>query len=294
MLADTVRQMEVPSPEMIAELSTQWIDPVTDEPPGTKYCLYPTRIRGANTQGSYLVYLPPGYEQDLSRHYPVIFWLHGGFGNARQGGWAVENYHAAIKNRELPELIIVLVQGLPIGWYVDSKNGKLPIEQVLIKDLIPHIDAMYRTIADRAGRGIEGHSMGGYGALRLGLKYPNLFGSIFSVAPSILRDMNEEPSYRTSDTFVDDQDYYEKVGPWELAKGNANSLSKNKTQVLILAGEQDSHLLPSLYEYHDWLTQLCINHLFSVVGGAGHDYREIVEGNGKSTFSFWKSAFGEK
>ena len=86
MNTDTVIQIETPSPDMIAELSTLWIDPITDEPPGTKYCLYLTPIRGANTQGSYLIYLPPGYKQDLSRRFPVIYWLHGGFGNARQGG----------------------------------------------------------------------------------------------------------------------------------------------------------------------------------------------------------------
>jgi len=283
--------MESPSSEMMAELSNQWIDPITAEPPGTKYFLYPTPVRGENTHGSYLIYFPPSYELENSRRFPVIYWLHGGFGNARLGGWVVGRYDAAIKVSLMPEVIIVLVQALPVGWYVDSKDGKYPIEQVIIRELIPHVDATYRTITQKEGRAIEGHSMGGYGALHLGLKYPNLFSVIFSVAPSILRDMNEEPSYRTSDTFGDDNKYYEEVGPWNLAKVNAKILSKEQTRLLILAGEQDSRLLSTLNEYHAWLTKLGIKHIFHVVQGAGHDYREILEYFGRNTFAFWKSAF---
>lgn len=282
---------ETPSPETIAELLTQWIDPITEEPPGTRYCLYPTPARGANTQGSYLIYLPPSYEQNIFKRFPVIYWLHGGFGSARQGAWAVQKYDAAIKANAMPEAIIVLVQALPVGWYVDSKDGKLPIEQVIVKNLIPHIDAAYRTIAQKKGRGIEGHSMGGFGALHLGLKFPNLFGAISAIAPSILRNLSEEPAYRTYYTFDGDQNYYEEVGPWNLAKLNARMLNEEKTKLRILCGEYDSRLLPTLHEYHEWLKKLNIEHTFITVKGAGHDYQEILEGYGQSTFTFWADAF---
>lgn len=291
MKANAPPEWEMPSADMITELSNQWIDPVTEEPPGTRYCIYPTPVRGANTQGSYLIYLPPGYERDNSKRFPVIYWLHGGFGNARQGEWAVQYYDAAIKANAMPETIIVLVQALPVGWYVDSKDGKRPIEQVVIRNLIPHVDSTFHTIPQKEGRGIEGHSMGGYGALHLGLKYPNLFGAIFSVAPSILRDIREEPRYRTYDTFGDDQNYYEEASPWNLAKVNLSILNKEKTQLLILAGEHDSQLLSTLNEYHDWLIKLGISHTYTVVDGAGHDYRDILEGYKQNTFAFWTSAF---
>lgn len=293
MNTDTGRQIETPSPDMIAELSTLWIDPITDEPPGTKYCLYLTPIRGANTQGSYLIYLPPGYKQDLSRRFPVIYWLHGGFGNARQGGWAVEHYDAAIKAMVMPEVIIVLVQALPLGWYVDSKDGRLPIEQVFIRNLIPHIDSTYRTITQKEGRGIEGHSMGGYGALHLGLKYPKLFGAIFSVAPSILRSLSEEPGYRTHDTFGGDQDYYEEVGPWNLAECNAEILREEQTRLLMIVGAQDANLLSSIKRYHEWLSKLSITHTVTIVDDVGHEYREILEGYGKNIYAFWTDSFRE-
>ncbi|MBO3753903.1 MAG: prolyl oligopeptidase family serine peptidase [Candidatus Brockarchaeota archaeon] len=282
---------EAPSPETIAELLAQWIDPITEEPPGTRYRLYPTPARGSNTQGSYLIYLPPSYEQNISKHFPVIYWLHAGFESARQGAWAVQKYDAAIKAKVMPEVIIVLPQALPVGWHVDSKDGKLPIEQVIIKNLIPHIDATYRTIARKEGRGIEGHSMGGFGALHLGLKHPNLFGAISAIAPSILRDLSEEPTYRTYYTFNGDQNYYEEVGPWHLAKLNARVLNWEKTKLRILCGEYDSRLLPALHEYHEWLKKLNVEHEFVTVKGAGHDYREIFEGYGQYVFTFWANAF---
>lgn len=272
---------------------TEWVDPITEEPPGTRYCLYPTPTRGVNTQGSYLIYLPPTYEQNVFKRFPVIYWLHGGFGNARQGAWAVRHYDTAIWAETKPEIILVLVQALPIGWYVDSKDGKLPIAQVLINDLIPHIDDTYRTITQKNGRGIEGHSMGGYGALHLGLKFPHLFGVISAVVPSILRNMGDEPIYRTYYTFDNDPNYYEQVGPWNLAKLNAAKLREEKTNLRILSGANDSRLQPTLHEYGKWLTGLNIEHAFIEVEEAGHDYQDILEKYGKENFSFWAGAFGD-
>ena len=123
-----------------------------------------------------------------------------------------------VKAGPLPETIVVLPQALPVGWYVNSKDGKRPVEDVIIKDLIPHIDATYRTINRREARGIEGMSMGGYGALHLGLKYPDLFGAISSVAPSIMRSLDDEPKESTFDTFGDDQAYYDAKAPGPLRK----------------------------------------------------------------------------
>ena len=207
-----------PSATAIAELSMQWVDPVTVAPPGTTYHLFDTTSRGKGTQGSYLIYLPPTYATANNRRYPVIYWLHGGFGNAREGSWAVEQIDKGVKAGLMPETIVVLAQALPVGWYVNSKDGKRPVEDVIIKDLIPHIDAAYRTLNQREARGIEGMSMGGYGALHLGVKYPDLFGAISSVAPSIMRNLSDEPKERTFDTFGDDQAFYDANGPCLLAK----------------------------------------------------------------------------
>ena len=61
------QQPVVPSPEAISQMLTEWVDPITDEPPGTRYCLYLTPTRGVDAQGSYLIYLPPDYDQNALR-----------------------------------------------------------------------------------------------------------------------------------------------------------------------------------------------------------------------------------
>jgi enterochelin esterase-like enzyme len=279
-----------PSPARIAELSEQWVDPVTDAPPGTTYHLFETASRGKGTKGSYLIYLPPSYERDTARRYPVIYWLHGGFGNARQGDWAVEHLDRGIRAARLPEVIVVLPHALPVGWYVNSKDGRRPVEDVVIKDLIPHVDATYRTIARREGRGIEGMSMGGYGALHLGLKYPELFVAISAVAPAILHDLEDEPRERTFDTFGEDEAYYDANGPWSLARQNAAALRRG-CAIRVLSGDQDARLRPAISEFDRWLADLGIPHAFSEVTGVGHVYKDIVGGLGDDGFAFWREAF---
>jgi len=278
-----------PSAARITELGGQWIDPVTDAPRGTTYRLFETTSRGKGTKGSYLVYLPPSYERDTARRYPSIYWLHGGFGNAREGAWAVEHLNEGIRSGAVPEAILVLPQALPVGWYVNSKDGKRPVEDVLIRDLVPHIDATYRTLARRESRGIEGMSMGGYGALHLGMKYPALFGAISSVAPSILPDLKDEPAERTFDTFFDDEAYYDANGPWTLARANADILRQG-CSIRLLAGEQDTRLRSTLVEFHEHLARLGIPHEFTDVKGAGHVYRDIISGLGDDGFAFWRGA----
>jgi enterochelin esterase-like enzyme len=289
-LLPPARAQAPPSAAQIAELSEQWVDPVTDAPAGTTYHLFETASRGKGTKGSYLIYLPPSYEKETARRYPVIYWLHGGFGNARQGAWTVEHLDRGIRSGLVPETITVLAQALPVGWYVNSKDGKRPVEDVVIKDLIPHIDATYRTLARRESRGIEGMSMGGYGALHLGMKHPNLFGAISAVAPAILRDLSDEPKERTFDTFFDDEAYYDANGPWALARENAAALRRG-CLIRLLAGDQDDRLRSAITSFAELLTQLGIAHQFSEVMGVGHVYEDIVGGLGDEGFAFWRQAF---
>ncbi|MCI0455780.1 MAG: hypothetical protein L0Z62_02205 [Gemmataceae bacterium] len=125
----------------------------------------------------YNIVLPAQYEQTTDR-YPVLYLLHGYSSNytawARMG---VADYARAYD-------LIVVMPDAGNSWYVNwaqSEDGqKNRWEDGIIKDLIGHVDATYRTIARREGRAINGLSMGGYGGLMLGLKHPDLFCSIGS------------------------------------------------------------------------------------------------------------------
>lgn len=271
-----------------------WIDPNTTPPDGAFYELYDTQARGANTQGSYLIYLPPSYSIDTIRRYPVTYWLHGGFGYQADGGRiALPPFTAAMAAGKMPETIIVIPQALPSGWYINSKDGARPVEDVLIKDLIPHIDATYRTIADPKARGLEGMSMGGYGALHLGLKYPTVFGVISAVAPAIHKSITDEPDIRTADTFFGDQKYFKSNSPWGIVENSSAAILAAHPVIRILGGSNDTSLRPVLIEFDQYLTSLNINHTWIEVQGAGHDYTEIYADSPTDPYLFWKTVFEE-
>jgi enterochelin esterase-like enzyme len=265
----------------------EWIDPVKDTPYGTEYHLFSSPSRGANTQASYLIYLPKSYKTNSQLRYPVIYWLHGGRGSQREGGWMVDQIDKAISVGKMPEVIIVLVQGLPTVRYVDTKDGTRPVEKVIIKDLIPHIDSAYRTINDRKSRAIEGMSMGGYGALRLGFKYPELFGVVSALAPSIT-EMKDEPD-EVQENYGFDENYYDQNSPWTIVKEQSIKI-KDSTKIRLLVGDQDK-LLTLVTNYHKLMDSLQIIHQFEVIAGAQHRYDQIISKANFDTFTFWANVF---
>ena len=280
---------DLPSPEQLASYEKEWIDPVQEDQALTIFRLYRQPSRDEpEAQGSYQLYLPPNYESEADCRFPVIYWLHGGMGNSRQAEYAVERMDWAIRSGAMPPAIVVVPHALPIGWYVDSKDGARPIEQVMVHDLVEHVDATYRTIAEPGSRTIEGFSMGGYGALHLGLKYPKVFRRISSIAPSILEDMSEEPGERTANTFFGDQAYYDAVGPWTLLLANAPEIRK-ASRIRLLSGTEDHRLVPTLRKFHAAMDSLGVPHEFHEVSGAGHPYEEIISGLGDPYFAFWRS-----
>jgi putative tributyrin esterase len=125
----------------------------------------------------YNVVLPDKYEQSTDR-YPVLYLLHGLSSNYRS--WARLGVPDYARRYDL----IVVMPDVGNSWYVNwaaSEEGqKNRWEDYIVKDLVGHIDATYRTIAKREGRAINGLSMGGFGGLMLGLKHPDLFCSIGS------------------------------------------------------------------------------------------------------------------
>jgi putative tributyrin esterase len=124
----------------------------------------------------YRVVMPEDYS--MRRNYPVLYLLHGLFGSC-------DNWLELTELRDYvvgKELVIVLPEGAD-GWYTDSATEELDkFESYFIDELIPEIDAVYNTIDERKGRAIFGLSMGGYGALKFGLKWPDLFTFAGSVS----------------------------------------------------------------------------------------------------------------
>ena len=183
---------------------------------------------------SFHIYLPPVYQQNPDDCLPVLYWLHGS-GGGLPGIPTLRNYfHYHIDNGNIPPMIVVFPWGLPQGMWVDSKSGHQPVESMLMDDLIPFVDSGYRTIAEPKGRLLEGFSMGGYGAARLGLTYYDRFAGFSMLGAGPLQlDFVNYPHARTTpelrqqifdEVYGGDQEYFEAMSPWRIA-GNHYPLS---------------------------------------------------------------------
>jgi enterochelin esterase-like enzyme len=147
-------------------------------------------LEGNTADRHVIVFLPPGYARERSRRYPVVYALHGYSIGADQ--WAQEIHvpqtieGAFAKGSR--EMIVVLPDSKTVhnGSMYSSSVTTGDFENFIARDVVSHIDAHYRTIPNRNSRGLVGHSMGGYGATRIGMKHADVFGSLYIMSPCCL------------------------------------------------------------------------------------------------------------
>jgi enterochelin esterase-like enzyme len=147
-------------------------------------------LEGNAVEREAIVYLPPSYHKERSRRYPVVYGLHGYYVGPQQ--WSQE-IHApqSIEGAfalGAKEVIVVLPDGKTLhnGSMYSSSATTGDFERYVARDVVAYIDANYRTLPRRESRGLVGHSMGGYGAARIGMKYPDVFGSLYLMSPCCL------------------------------------------------------------------------------------------------------------
>ena len=160
------------------------------------------KIHGAALEGNLegdavdrdaIVFLPPSYEKDKKRHYPVVYALHGYSIGAEQ--WSHEIHvpqtveGAFAKGSH--EVIVVLPDSKTVynGSMYSSSATTGDFENYIARDIVAYMDAHYRTIPSRQSRGLVGHSMGGYGASRIGMKHPEVFGALYIMSPCCMSPM---------------------------------------------------------------------------------------------------------
>jgi enterochelin esterase-like enzyme len=147
-------------------------------------------LEGGAVDRDVFVYLPPSYSQQKSRRYPVVYALHGYSIGAEQ--WSHEIHVPQTVEgafaQGAKEMIVVLPDSKTLhnGSMYSSSETTGDFEQFIARDLVAYIDAHYRTIPNRQSRGLVGHSMGGYGATRIGLKHSEVFGSLYVMSPCCL------------------------------------------------------------------------------------------------------------
>ncbi len=267
-----------------------WLDPDKSEPAGTHYRTFPSKLAGGEV--SYLVYLPCTYESEPAQRFAAVYWLHGLNGNQRSGSAFVEQLAAATPAGKAPAMIVVLVNGMRDSFYCDSKDGKWPIESVIVKELIPHIDQTYRTIARREMRAVEGYSMGGYGAAHLGFKYPQIFGIVGVMAGVLITPSDTVQPGVFAKMFGSDPAYVQANNPFELVWKNADAI-RGRTTVRVAVGDQDGLQIRDR-AFHELLGQLKIDHDYELVPGVPHNGALFYKTLGAGAFAYYQKAISAR
>lgn len=188
--------------------------------------------RGAGEWTRALVYTPPGYDVDPERRYPVLYLQHGGgedeTGWTRQGRaqFILDNLLAA---RQAAQMLVVMANGYA-GAPAAAPPGPAGMRQraeafgaVLLGDLVPAIDAAYRTLPDREQRALAGLSMGGAQALTVGLTHPETFASVAALSAARLDAF--DPAAGGSDPFADAAAFNQRTRLFWLSAGTAEARS---------------------------------------------------------------------
>jgi S-formylglutathione hydrolase FrmB len=251
----------------------------------------PSRILGHAV--SYCVFLPPSYEADRNnqaheqaRKFPVLYFLHGLGENSQTlldaGGWnLIENLW---ERKQIGEFLIV-TPGADRSFYVNSRDGKVRYEDFFIREFLPFIESHYRVEPGRRYRGITGISMGGYGALRFALRYPQLFGSASAHSAALVAAL---PPARASDPQGDglarvmgaafgtpfDRAFWDRNNPFTLVEEGARPTG---TEIYFDCGTEDQFGFDAGAEaFHKLLEAKKIPHEFHLYPG-GHDWTYFAE-----------------
>ena len=161
-------------------------------------------LEGDSPDRDVAVYIPPSYNGAPNRRYPVVYLLHG-FTDDVDNWWGVKPHFVnvpEVANKALAaggkEMILVMPDAFTRyqGSMYSNSAATGDWEDYVAKELVAYIDTHYRTIANPSGRGLAGHSMGGYGAIRIGMKRPGVYSSLYLMSPCCMMPGAPRPNPR--------------------------------------------------------------------------------------------------
>lgn len=241
----------------------------------------------------YSVFLPPSFSKDSTRTYPVVYFLHGL--NNDQTSWTVERY-GSLQNKvedlilagKIPEIVMIHARG-DNSFYCNYADGSRRYEDLISQELISYAETHYRAKKGRENRAIGGTSMGGYGALKIAMKHPDLYAATVGHSPIIFLGKNpldvpeEMKSSRYYQLFVGilrpifgdpiSQDLWDANNPLVLAtSGKLDNL-----KIYFDYGTDDRyipsiHLDQGIKALDKALTDAGVPHTFKVWPGEGHGW----------------------
>jgi S-formylglutathione hydrolase FrmB len=248
----------------------------------------------------YCVLLPPSYDTQKTRRYPVLYFLHGLGDNEQSlvnsGGFnLIEDLW---EQRQLGEFLIVTPDG-DRSFYINSRDGQRRYEDFLVQEFLPGIERRYRTRAERRYRGIAGVSMGGYGALRLALRYPELFGSVSAHSAMLLKTapkarISGQPEETVARILGGvfgspvDPAFWDRNSPFTLA---SNTAHRPLPRIYFDCGTEDDYgFNVGAQAFHDLLVSRGIPDEFHLYPG-GHNWSYVAQ-HLAASLQFHSRAFG--
>jgi S-formylglutathione hydrolase FrmB len=248
----------------------------------------------------YAVSLPPSYRTSPERRYPLVIFLHGMFNDERD--WERRGVQAALDalraKGQVGEFIVAIPRG-ENSFYINARQGER-YEDAIVQDFLPFIERRYRTLGTRAGRLMAGISMGGYGALLIAFKHPQLFAGVAAHCAAIFTEVPRPPqgaddrigTWRyglATKLYGDppDPEFFDQHSPLTLARRQAAALRQLK--IYFDVGSEDRYRFDvGNQRLHETLESLGIPHEFMLASG-GHGWAFLLA-RSEAAFGFcWRT-----
>src|SRR5215510_809996 len=269
-----------------------------------EYKTFDSKLLG--NQIRYGLYLPPSYSSSAAKRYPVLYFLHGL--NENETRWAVRGMTDVKLDRmigegKIGEFIVAIPFGA-ISFYTNTRDGSQKWEDMIVTEFIPMIESTYRVNASRATRGISGISMGGYGALKIAMKHPDMFGSVSAHSAVLIQDLAAVRSIpgrpgrmQQMEALFDriygisqDLTYWEANNPMTLAKDRSKW---NGLKVYFDCGTEDEYgFFVGTKQLDDLLTKAAYPHDAHLYAG-NHGWDYALQHTADSLLFHWKAFSGK-
>ena len=244
----------------------------------------------------YCALLPPSYDAQPKKRFPVLYFLHGLGGDqtflVSTGGWSmIENAWEQKRFREF----VLITPDADTSFYINSNSGRVKYETFFIREFVPAMEKKFRLEGTRSGRAISGISMGGYGALRFAFKYPQMFSSVAAHMPALLEQLPRGSQNAGFTAFFGtafgspvDEAFWKANSPFVFAR--TSNLAGLK--IYVDCGDRDNYGFDGgVREMDKLLTTRHVPHSFHIYPGQ-HDW-EFVAQHLMDSLKFQAEAFGK-
>jgi len=229
--------------------------------------------------------LPASFDSDKAKRFSIVYYLHG-LGENAQALLPLSTLIDDLRQSGKARDVVVVTPDAGASFYINSRDGKVRYEDFFVREFMPAMEKRYRAVGSKATRGIQGTSMGGYGALRLAFKYPQLFAAVAAEMPALYEKFPKRlmPFFEMSRRGAAEaspfgnpfnETFWERNTPFTLAKNNAAAL--RKLAIYFDCGDRDDYGFDEGTRRLDkLLTSLRIQHTAHIYAG-GHNPQFVLE-----------------